>query len=87
MKSNHNDFGESLRLATSAMRASAIAEEMKKNQKIIEEANQKAILLVGSGCIWALFLQVQSRIVSTARPRQSPAFPPECKCHFKVLKR
>lgn len=43
MKSNHNDFGESLRLATSAIRASAIAEEMKKNQKIIEQANQKAI--------------------------------------------
>ena len=45
MKSNHNDFGESLRLATSAIRASAIAEEMKKNQKIIEQANQKAFLL------------------------------------------
>lgn len=43
MKSNHNDFGGSLRLATSAMRASTIAEEMKKNQKIIEQANQKAI--------------------------------------------
>ncbi len=39
MESNRNDFGENLRLATSAMRASAIAEEMKKNQKIIEEAN------------------------------------------------
>ena len=43
MESTRNSFGESLRLATSAMKAANISEEMKKHQQIIQKANEESI--------------------------------------------
>ena len=43
MDSNLNSLEESLRFATSAMKAANISEEMKKHQQIIQKANEESI--------------------------------------------